>query len=717
MIISRSVPTLIGALFVSLFSAASSTAQIPRINTFYPIGGRIGTTVDLEIRGSGLNGANKLMVHGAGLTGTVAPSGSKQDEAAKPVWQAKCGSCHELRSPANRSMTPDQWTATVDRMIRVRNAPINPADSDKIKQYLAGAAKSGNLTATVKIASDALPGVYEMRVVTPVGVSTASLFEVGNLPEVTAVNNTRNTPVALSFPCVVNGSINGLPNGSAERHYFRFQGKSGERVVFNLKAYRYNFLTQLFFNPDLRIYDSSGTEIAENHGYYELDPLIDWKCPTNGSYTLEVRDLLGKGNPGNVYRMTVGELPYDTMVYPPAVQAGSSETVRLVGKDTDGTDTSFTVPSINSLGLTSVGSPYGAQEIYVSGFPVFGKDKTVVAPACMTGRLTKPGDSDIFTIQGDGTYDFEAYSERLGSSVPVRCRLLNNKGQSIAKSDRDERMTAKLENGKSYTMKVEPVYAVDQMECVYAVEARPIHPIADVAIRPANITIRPGMSTAAEVVLLRREDIAGDITVSADNLPPGVIVTPAIIQPDRNEARLIITAMPSAAPSERPITITVSAQGPAGEVRSAAQPQEIVLVQNNPTPIIRSECILAVRGQSDFTGEVTSGKVIKVHPRKGVKVVVKITRKSSFAAAVNVKLTGLPSGWVANQEQIPANKDTVTLLVRPDGNNTEPFLKRDPKLSPIYATVEMGPDEYMFVVASMLVNRADVITDKDDDKN
>src|SRR5690242_12222085 len=91
-------------------------AQIPRINTLFPIGGRAGTTVDVEIRGSSLEGANLLMVHGPGVTGTVQPGDGKADETNKPVWQAKCQSCHELRSPANRSMTPAQWTATVERM-------------------------------------------------------------------------------------------------------------------------------------------------------------------------------------------------------------------------------------------------------------------------------------------------------------------------------------------------------------------------------------------------------------------------------------------------------------------------------------------------------------------------------------------------------------------------------------------------------------------------
>ena len=402
-----------------------------------------------------------------------------------------------------------------------------------------------------------------MRVVTPVGVSTAGLFEVGNLPEVTAVNNTRNTAVPITFPCVVNGAINGTPNGGAERHYFRFHGKSGERLVFNLKAFRYNLLTQLFFNPALHIYDSNGTEIAENHGYYELDPLLDWKCPADGSYSLEVRDMLGRGNPGNVYRMTIGQLPYDTVVYPPAVQAGSSETVRLIGKDVEGTDTSFKVPSINSLGLASIGSPYGAQEIYVSGFPVFTKDKTVVAPACMTGQLTRPGESDTFTVQGDGTFDFEAYSERLGSSVPVRCRLSNCKRKNIARSDRDERMTATLQAGQTYSLKVRPFLTVDQMQCVTVVKPEQIHQVMLRYLRFVQQTSRSGPACQLRSMqfFCVEKDAGGDIIPFQRRNLPAARRCHAELTTGHSADRKPKPVLSAYRLRLQPITLTVNASG------------------------------------------------------------------------------------------------------------------------------------------------------------
>ena len=230
-------------------------------------------------------------MHGRGLTGKVGGAATKADEAGKPIFQNRCGSCHELRSPANRSLSPPQWVATVDRMIKVRQAPINALEAEKITAFLVGQARNGRLTAQIAIAPDAVPGLYELRLASQRGVSTAGIFEVGNLPEVIAINNSRQTARVVGLPCIANGCL--AANG--ERHYFRFTAKKGERLVFNFKGVRYSETSVLYFNPDLRLYDSLGNEIAENHGYFDLDPLIDWTCPADGPYTIEVRDLLGRG--------------------------------------------------------------------------------------------------------------------------------------------------------------------------------------------------------------------------------------------------------------------------------------------------------------------------------------------------------------------------------------------------------------------------------------
>ena len=43
----------------------------------------------------------------SGITAQLHPVGGEVDDTHKPVFEANCGQCHELRSPSNRSMTPN----------------------------------------------------------------------------------------------------------------------------------------------------------------------------------------------------------------------------------------------------------------------------------------------------------------------------------------------------------------------------------------------------------------------------------------------------------------------------------------------------------------------------------------------------------------------------------------------------------------------------------
>jgi hypothetical protein len=697
-----------------LLLCIGADAQIPRINTFFPLGAKAGSTVEVEVRGSSLEGANVMLVHGKGLTGTVSPGNAKVDETNKPLWQAKCGSCHELRSPANRSLTPGQWAATVERMVKVRAAPLSADEATRVSQYLVGAARAGRVTAQITVAPDTLPGIYEIRLATPRGVSSPYWFEVSNLPEVMAANVTREQAQPVTLPCAVNGCF--MSNG--ERHYFKFAAKKGERSIFNLKAFRYNETNQFYFSPDLRLYDPAGKQIAENHGYYDMDPLIDWECPADGSYVLEVRDLLGRANPGSVYRLSLGKLPYDSVLSPPAGQVGTPVATTVAGKAAEGLTTQYSFTVQTEPGVCSAPSPYGPQPFYASPYPVV-RDagpgvgmKATTLPAAFAGAISKPGSTDSYSVQGNGVYEFEGYASRLNSPVALSVALVKSDGGAIANFGNDGRMTAKLEAGQTYQLRVANGNGQGGPNMVYAVEARPAHPGLECVIRPENITLRPGISTAAQVILTRREGIDGDVMVTAEDLPPGVTVTPAVIQPDRGIAWLQFTAAPGATAVEKPVHVYATGHGALGEAKALATPQEEYRLNNDPRYRNWSDVTVAVRGQSDFSAEFAEGKLIRVHPRKATPVKVRITRRAGFTGNVTVYLSGLPSGWTANPEATTSNE--LTLTVRPDGNDTNPFLKRDPKWTPIVATLEAAADEFRFAFGTVTVKRVEVISDKDE---
>ncbi len=295
-------PWILGA-WIALFFASMASAQTPQIAGVFPAGAKAGRTVEVVLRGGNLQGAKKLLITGEmGVSAEVQPGGAPADEALRPLVQSKCTSCHELRTPDNRTMTSEQWAATVERMITQRSAQLSTDDKDKVTKYLQAKARAGVITAKVTVADQAAPGPRELRLVTDAGVSTAFTFEVGDLPETLAAepNSKLTEAQKIQLPTTVNGTL----ANAAERDYFSFTAKKGETYTFDLKAFRLSELTAQFFNPVLYLYDSKGKELTKNLGSSDLDPALTWTAPADGDFTLLVRDMLWHGNPASIYRLS-----------------------------------------------------------------------------------------------------------------------------------------------------------------------------------------------------------------------------------------------------------------------------------------------------------------------------------------------------------------------------------------------------------------------------
>lgn len=353
-------PLLHLLLLVSMCAPISLFAQAtPRLNSLFPAGGQVGKTVEVKIQGSDLDGAHTLIVEGdPGITGTLNTGGGEVDETHKPVFEANCGQCHELRSPSNRSMTATQWESVVKRMVREKGAEISEDDQTKIVHYLKSAARaSGGMTAELVIAPDAPIGVREIRIVGKNGASTAWPFEITDVADTveTESNNLAESATAIELPIIINGVVN--PGGDED--FFTFQGTKGDRCVFNVKAYRYNNISQQFFNPTISLFDVQGKELARSNGFYSLDPLIDFTLPEDGTYFLRIRDLLYRGNPDSVYRLTSGVVPYNTYIYPTGGTIGNVIKTTIGGENLPETEWEVKLPSDQQPGVMLIRTPYG----------------------------------------------------------------------------------------------------------------------------------------------------------------------------------------------------------------------------------------------------------------------------------------------------------------------------------------------------------------------
>jgi len=601
-------------LVLCLAPASGAFAQaLPRVSSLYPPGARAGTTQDVAIRGGGLEGARQVLITGGGLTATLNSLDARIDAAEQRLFNAKCAGCHELRGPATISRTADQWVATVDRMIRQQGAPIDMAEREKIVSYVSAAARAAaGLTARVTVAPDAAPGPRELRVVAANGASTAFPFEVTRQPEVleTEPNNALDKAPEVTLPVTISGQL-----AQSDQDCFSFKAKQGERLVFNLSAYRLNEASQAFFYPVLYLHDAAGKELARNNGYFGLDPLIDWTAPAEGKYVVTVRDMLYRGSPSSVYRLAAGALPYSTYAFPPGGRRGTTVEATLAGENAAPTQTRVTLEAGRGPGLRVVSTPLGPLPFVAGDEPEHlerpgPEPQAVTLPVSLNGRLDAPQpDRYTFTLTREqlGAYTFDLYAARLASPVVGRLTLLDSRGRSLATvtgnaAVRDPRLDFTFTQAGDYTLVVQDEAGKASPAHIYRVSATAAAPDFDLAISPDNPNVGPGASVYLQVRVLRRVGIAGPIEVRLDNLPPGLTATPALLRSDQNQAFVVLTAAPDAKPGAFALTEAVARTlGGDRPLERPVRAFEVYRINNNPQVIYRETLVAAVAPSAELS--------------------------------------------------------------------------------------------------------------------
>ena len=82
----------------------------------------------------------------------------------------------------------------------------------------------------------------------------------------------------------------------------------------------------------LKLYDASGKEVAYNDDFRSNpDPLLYYEVPDDGEYVLTINEALFRGRESFVYRITVGELPYVTSIFPLGGRVGEVVNIEMNG--------------------------------------------------------------------------------------------------------------------------------------------------------------------------------------------------------------------------------------------------------------------------------------------------------------------------------------------------------------------------------------------------
>ncbi|SPE27267.1 Peptidase domain protein [Candidatus Sulfopaludibacter sp. SbA3] len=610
----------------------------PVLTWIYPSGGQRGKTVEIRLSGTGI-APDKVLITGGGVT-------------AKPI------------------------------------------DSKD----------ANNARIAVTIEPDAALGERELRVMNAGGVSNRYRFQVGDLPEINEKepNSEKSAPQQIdALPVVINGQIT-----EGDRDYFRFHAKAGDSLVCAVQARALlPFIADAvpgWFDPVLVIYDSTGKQIQYADDFrFKPDPVLFFRPPADGDYTIELRDVIYRGRSDFVYRLTIGAVPFVTDIFPLGGRRDSDVALELRGVNlpSQKLDLHLAADAPRVMRLTANSLPFWPSDLpsvrATGAIHTLAQAQRVATPVAIDGRMVKPGDSDyyVFAAKQGEKLVLEVQARRLDSPLDSILTLFNSKQAVLAENDDwndtlesmttqqvDSHIVYTFPAAGDYFLRLRDVQGKGGPEFAYRLTIAPSKPDFTLRITPDNPRMGQGDTAAITVSAVRRDEFNGDIELSVEDLPPGYIASKGLIAAGQNEGRLTITA-----PADAPIGVLsprVVGAATIGKdrVQHRAESAESMMQAFASIHILPTrQLFLAVTPPAGFTlsAGVPPDKVLDLRPESDTEVIIKVLRKNGVKGAVTLMPLRLANGVVTTKTvQVPADKDeaTVTITVTKDA---KPGLRQD----------------------------------------
>jgi hypothetical protein len=674
-----SVPAKTALVTISLLLAGANlfAQQPPHIAYVYPAGGRQGSTFTAVIGGQFFFSTTNfsVFVDGGCATAKVITYDRplKQDE--QNAFKEELNKFQEKRKSGGRLTEAERARAEFikQRLTRFGRRPANPAISEF-------------MTVQLTLATNAAPGDHEIRVRTPGGLSNPMKFCVGTLPETTkpdwkAVPKERastapNLPppveATVKLPAVINGQI--APAG-VDR--YRFYAERGQQIIIAVDARRLiPYLADAvpgWFEATLTLLDSKGKEVASAERYrFHPDPVLHFETPHDGTYTVEVRDSLYRGREDFIYRLTIGELPFVTGIFPLGGKAGEKTTVALTGWNLPGkhitVDNAAAEPGVLSLQENFFNPvPFAVDdlpEISTDGKNHSGETaQAVTLPVVINGHVSQPNEAEVFKFAGKAGQQIvaEVLARRLDSPLDSFLRLTDSTGQQLAFNDdfedkgagldthhADSYLTATLPADGTYFIHLTDTQGQGGPEFAYRLRISGPQPDFTLRIVPSSLSLRAGMSAPVTVFALRRDGFTNAIDLSLKNAPAGFSLSGAKIAAGEDKTKFTLKA--PAQPTEKPVAISIEGRALIGGqtvTRTAAPAEDMMQAFIYRHLVPSKELAVSVIGQPRLalrdSFKITSPTPVKFSP--GGTARVKVTAPpGNFSERFVLELENAPEG-------------------------------------------------------------------------
>ncbi len=558
-----------------------------------------------------------------------------------------------------------------------------------------------HVKAKLKIAADCAPGIHDLRLRTATGLSELRTFSVGTLKEAKEVepNNDFAKPQVVEFNSVVNGVAD-----NEDVDYYAITVKKGDRISVEIEGMR---LGISMFDPSVAILDSRRFELASSDDAPTswVDGCASILAPADGTYIIQARECSYAGNANCLYRLHIGDFPRPTGALPSGGKAGEPVEVHWLGDPRGEKTVAISLPaaSIRPVGVTlqdDKGVAPMPNYLKSSPYPnVLGQEPDEAkftpfqAPAALNGVIGVAGDEDryVFPAKKGQVLEARVFARSVGSPLDAVIHVARVGGAYLIGNDDavvnglptpDSLARFAIPEDGVYFLTVHDQLRKGGPDYVYRVELAPVTPrhLISPQLEKASQQFQTGGIAVAvpkgnrQALLVNSTwvDFGGDVSIWAENLPPGVTME-ADTQPGAHGSLLL---MFSAAPDAPPAGVLSILRGkPADPAKSIPDPSEFTAVTElvtSPVNIVNfwgrtvDRLAVAVTDEAPFSIEIVEPKVPMVRGGSmGLKVVAH--RKEGFKAPIALVLPWNPPGVTSgggivipegqNEAVIPLNAD------------------------------------------------------------
>jgi len=308
--------------------------------------------------------------------------------------------------------------------------------------------------------------------------------------------------------------------------------------------------------------------------------VIFFTIPKEGDYFLKIHDSLFRGREDFVYRMTVGEEPFITSIFPSGGQIGTKTPVRLTGWNLPFTQAELDFrnqqPGIYPFQVNKLSNPVPLlldtlpEQFEVEPNGAKTNAMAVVLPIIINGHIDKSGDWDVFRFEGKSGQKvvLEVFARRLDSPVDSVLRLFDPSGKQVASNDDQEDKSSGLnthhaDSYLSVTLMSDGCYTVYLGDTqrgggpAYAYRLRLSAPRPDFELRvtPPSINVRNGASIPLTAFALRKDGFTNEIVLSLKGAPKDYRLTGAVIPANQDQIKFTLT--PPMGTDQEPISLAI----------------------------------------------------------------------------------------------------------------------------------------------------------------